>query len=82
MGYGGRHRPARGPPFLDLTNLVADQYEQLGEEKVKPLFGPDYVHTSPAGAALNASIVVTGLLRLGPPAVTAYLSEKGKSQGR
>ena len=73
---------ARRVPFLDLTNLVADQYEQLGEEKVKPLFGPDYVHTSPAGAALNASIVVTGLLRLGPPAVTAYLSEKGKSQGR
>ena len=73
---------ARRVPFLDLTNLLADQYEQLGEEKVKPLFGPDYVHTSPAGAALNASLVVTGLLRLETPSMTAYLSEKGKSQGR
>ena len=34
-------------PFIDVTNIVADQYQKLGEEKVKPLFSTDHTHTSP-----------------------------------
>ena len=47
--------------FIDLTGLIADRYEKLGAEKVKELFGPDHTHTSPAGAELNASLVVEGI---------------------
>ena len=53
-----------GVPFIDLTNIIADEYERLGQEKVKELFGPDHTHTSPAGAELNASLVVAGLKAL------------------
>ena len=51
--------------FLDLTSLVADAYEKLGPEKVNAFFPRDHTHTSAAGAALNASLVVAGLKRLG-----------------
>src|SRR6185369_6517917 len=27
--------------FIDVTKIIADRYESLGEEKVKELFGPD-----------------------------------------
>src|SRR6266536_4629880 len=47
--------------FLDLTTIVADKYEELGQEKVQALFAGDHTHTSPAGAELNAASVVAGL---------------------
>ena len=50
--------------FIDLTRIIADRYEQLGQERVQPLFGPDHTHTSPAGAELNAELVVVGLKTL------------------
>jgi len=50
--------------FIDLTKIIADRYEQLGQERVQDLFGPDHTHTSPAGAKLNAELVVTGLKTL------------------
>lgn len=68
---------AQGVNFVDLTNLIADQYEQLGQDKVKPMFGTDYIHTSPAGADLNAAMVVVGLKRLKKLPLTEYLSARG-----
>ncbi len=65
--------------FIDVTTLVADKYEELGEEKVKELFATDHTHTSPAGAELNASLVVTGLKMLKDRPVNRYLSAKGKA---
>src|SRR5215831_3525541 len=53
--------------FIDLTKLIADRYEELGEEKVKALFGPDHTHTSSAGAELNAALVVEGVKGLKNP---------------
>lgn len=65
--------------FIDLTNIIADQYEKLGEEKVKELFGPDHTHTSPAGAELNASLVVAGLKGLKDCSLCEFLSDKGRA---
>jgi lysophospholipase L1-like esterase len=65
--------------FVDLTKLIADKYEQLGEEKVKVLFATDHTHTSPAGAELNASLVVAGLQTLKGKPLSRYLSPKGKA---
>ena len=64
--------------FLDLTTIVADQYEQFGQEKVQSLFAGDHTHTSPTGAELNAASVVTGLMRLTPCALCKYFSPSVK----
>jgi len=65
--------------FIDVTTLIADKYEELGEEKVRDLFATDHTHTSPAGAELNASLVVTGLKMLKDKPVNRYLSAKGRA---
>ena len=65
--------------FIDVTKLIADKYEELGEEKVKELFATDHTHTNPAGAELNASLVVTGLKTLKDKPLNRYLSAKGKA---
>jgi lysophospholipase L1-like esterase len=66
--------------FMDVTKLIADKYEQLGEAKVKELFATDHTHTSPAGAELNASLVVAGLKMLKGQPLNRYLSAKGKAR--
>lgn len=68
-----------GIGFIDLTRLVADDYQLRGEEKVKALFGTDHTHTNTAGADLNAQQVVAGLkgIRKGP--FGAFLSAKGEA---
>jgi lysophospholipase L1-like esterase len=70
---------SQGVPFVDVTNIIADHYERLGQEAVKTMFGPDYVHTSPAGAERNAASVVAGLKGLTSQPVTNLLSDKGKT---
>src|SRR3989440_4554621 len=64
--------------FIDVTTLIADRYEELGEEKVKELFAADHTHTSPVGAELNASLVVAGLKMLKDKPLNRYLSAKGQ----
>ncbi|HXA49687.1 MAG TPA: rhamnogalacturonan acetylesterase [Candidatus Acidoferrum sp.] len=59
--WTGEIAKAAGVPFLDVMNAIADQYDQLGEAKVKPWFPEDHTHTSPEGAAFNAQIVVAAI---------------------
>lgn len=65
--------------FIDLTNLVADKYEQLGEEKVKSMFPKDHTHTGPEAADLNASLVVAGLKTIRNCTVCGFFSDKGQA---
>lgn len=67
-----------GVAFLDLSKLVAEEYDRRGEAAVKPLFPADHTHTGAAGADLNASLVVAGLRALPGAPVEQYLSEKGR----
>jgi lysophospholipase L1-like esterase len=69
---------AAGAAFVDVTNAIADRYEQMGEARVKELFPEDHTHTSAAGADLNASLVVAGLKGIKSPLV-AFLSAKGQA---
>lgn len=69
---------AGGVEFVDVTGIVADKYEALGEEKVKALFGPDHTHTSPAGAELNAASVVAGLKAIKGDPFKRYFSARAK----
>jgi len=65
--------------LIDVTKLIADKYEQLGEAKVRDLFATDHTHTSPAGAELNAALILTGLRALKGQPLNRYLSAKGKA---
>jgi beta-galactosidase len=56
---------SEGVAFLDLNDLVARQYEALGEARVtRDLFFADRTHTSPGGAQLTAAVVVEALRAL------------------
>lgn len=68
-----------GVAYVDLTRLVADEYERRGEDKVKPFFPRDHTHTSPEGSHLNASYVVAGLRGLPGALLDGFLSEKGRN---
>jgi lysophospholipase L1-like esterase len=62
--------------FIDLTMIVADAYEKMGEEQVKGLFATDHTHTSPQGAAINAAKVIAGLKALRGNPLQHYFSPK------
>ena len=50
--------------YIDLTDMVADRYEQMGPQEVKNLFPADHTHTGPEGAAINAECVLAGIKAL------------------
>jgi len=70
---------AAGIPFVDVTRIIADQYQTLGEATVKEFFPQDHTHTNRIGADFNAAAIVAGLqgIRKGP--WTNFLSEKGRA---
>ncbi len=63
-------------PFIDLYEIIARQYDELGQEQVKELFvanaGP---HTSLAGAQTNAICVIAGLKGLKENPLAKYFSK-------
>ena len=62
-----------GAYFIDLNNLIAAKYEQMGAETVKPFFPIDHTHTNKEGAQLNAEIVVEQIKEIQPGKLTKYL---------
>jgi len=62
--------------FIDLNELVAKQYEELGAVKVKTFFPGDHTHTNLAGAKLNAETVIQGIQELKDCDLKAYLKEQ------
>lgn len=55
---------ATGSFFIDLNNNIANKYDAMGAEKVKPLFIGDHTHTSKEGAQLNAATVAESLKQI------------------
>ncbi|WP_207427046.1 rhamnogalacturonan acetylesterase [Pedobacter sp. SYSU D00535] len=47
--------------FIDLNQITADKYDEMGPEKVKTLFQGDHTHTNEAGARINAASVISGI---------------------
>ena len=58
-----------GVQFIDLNELIAHRYEEIGEPRVRAEFftAADHTHTTHAGAQLNAEIVAAGLRDLKGP---------------
>lgn len=61
-------------PFIDLGELIAARYDELGLEKVDALFGDAHTHTSLAGAKLNAEIVAAALGKLPDNLLSFFLN--------
>ncbi len=63
--------------FIDLNELAARRYDEMGREAVMKLFPQtvpeERIHTNWAGAALNAQIVVAGLKTLGDRRMASFL---------
>ncbi|WP_338771280.1 rhamnogalacturonan acetylesterase [Massilia sp. METH4] len=72
-----------GVAFINLNELAARRYDQMGRDEVTklfPLVTPDEtVHTNWAGADLNARIVVGGIKALGLQPLVGALNERGKA---
>ncbi len=64
-----------GAFFIDLNEMVAKKYEEMGAEQVKSFFPGDHTHTNSAGAKLNAKTVVGGIKELKGCELKAYLKE-------
>jgi lysophospholipase L1-like esterase len=62
--------------FVDLYEIIARRYEELGSEKVNDLFGDDHTHTNRAGAEVNAACVIAGLKGLSSCALCGCFSAK------
>lgn len=62
-----------GAFFIDLNELVAAEYEQMGVEKVKTFFPADHTHTNKDGAILNAGIVAKVIAQIKPGKLYKYL---------
>ena len=77
-GWAADVAKAEGVPFLDLNNIIADRYEQLGPDKVNPLFEDEHTHTTLAGAELNAEAVISALKDLTKDPLANYLSAETK----
>jgi lysophospholipase L1-like esterase len=78
-GWAEQVAEAEAAPFVDLNEIIARRYDELGQAKVEPLFGDPHTHTSPAGAELNASCVIAGLKALKQDPLAPYLSQKGNA---
>jgi lysophospholipase L1-like esterase len=63
-----------GAYFIDLNNLVALKYEELGADKVNPFFPADHTHTNLDGAKINADIVISAIKEIKPGKLQKYLA--------
>jgi lysophospholipase L1-like esterase len=63
--------------FLDVTDAIADTYEDLGSERVAKFFPEDHTHTSPEGAELTASLVVATIRGIPNSPLASLLNAKG-----
>ena len=76
-GWAAQVAKAENVDFIDLNELIARRYDELGREKVLPLFSPEATeatHTGWDGAVLNAEIVVSGLKALKDDPLAPYFS--------
>ena len=72
-GWAEQVAKAEGVAFLDLNELIAREYDALGEEKVKLFFVEDRTHTTLDGAKFSASVVIGALRSLETNPLRAYL---------
>ena len=61
--------------FIDLNELIAAEYEKMGEQEVRRFFPADHTHTNLDGAKLNAAIVANALKKINPERINKYMTK-------
>ena len=64
-----------GAYFIDLNELIAAEYEKMGEQEVRKFFPADHTHTNLEGAKLNAVIVANALKKINPGKINKYMTK-------
>ncbi|WP_132054801.1 rhamnogalacturonan acetylesterase [Pseudocnuella soli] len=67
---------AEGVPFIDLNDLVAERYEDIGSDNVLKLFAPDLTHTLREGAMMNAQILADAIRQQKPSGLHQFLKSR------
>jgi rhamnogalacturonan acetylesterase len=75
-GWAAEVTKSEGVLFLDLNDIIAKRYEELGPDKVDPLFADEHTHTSRAGAEVNAKAVISALKGLAHNPLVKYFSSE------
>src|SRR5436305_13610476 len=78
-GWAAEVARAEHVPFIDLNEMIASRYDQMGEAKVEPLFGDPHTHTSRAGTESNDEMVIAGLKALPSQPLDRSLSSQAAS---
>jgi len=60
--------------FIDLNNVIADKYEQMGPANVNVFFPGDHTHTNAEGAKFNAQTLVEEIKKLKMCKLGRYLN--------
>jgi rhamnogalacturonan acetylesterase len=74
--YGGWSKQVAaktGVFFIDLNSIIADEYDKLGADAIKPFFPQEHTHTGNEGAELNAASVIKGLKAIPECTLNNYL---------
>ncbi len=80
--WAGDVAKAESVPFIDLNAITARKYNELGPDKVEPLFVPmpsEHTHTDWYGAIINAESVIGGLKMLKDDPLATYFSARGQA---
>jgi lysophospholipase L1-like esterase len=72
-GWAEQVAKEEGAYFIDLNDLVATKYEEMGAATVKSFFPGDHTHTDLNGAKLNAQIVMEQLKKINPGNLKKYM---------
>lgn len=70
---------SEGAAFVDLNEIIARHYEEIGAEKVNALFADEHTHTNAAGAEINAGSVIAGLKGMRKCTLCKYFSAQAKA---
>jgi lysophospholipase L1-like esterase len=70
--------------FINLNEIIANHYEELGQRKVADIYftATDHTHTTPEGAKFNASCVAEGIRSLKDCQLKNYLVAEGKGTSK
>ena len=72
-GWAEQVAKEEGAQFINLNEIIAAKYEELGTDAVKAFFPADNTHTNKEGAQLNAQIVIDALKKQSPDKLEKYL---------
>lgn len=78
-GWAQQVAGAEQVAFVDLNEIIATRYDELGPQAVEPLFADPHTHTTLAGAEISAKAVIMGLQSLKHDPLGKYLSHQGKA---